>query len=276
MMLQRRVGTGTACEQLPVVGMGTWNTFDLPPGASREPLVEVARELYAAGARLIDTSPMYGAAEAVCGEIIEHLEQRRGTFLATKVWTRGVEAGRAQIRRSMQLLRASQLDLVQIHNLLDWRAHLSTLRDLQAAGTVRFIGITHYTVAAHADLEAALAAEPFDFVQLNYSLATRAAETRLLPFCQERGIAVLVNRPFEEGELLRRLRHRPLPSYAREIGCADWAQLCLKFIISHPAVSCVIPASASAAHMRRNLQAGVGPVPDGELRQRMVADAGLR
>jgi diketogulonate reductase-like aldo/keto reductase len=279
MMHERRIGPlkgpGQAREALPLLGMGTWNTFDIVPAASRAPLLDVARELYSAGGRLIDTSPMYGAAEAVCGEIIQQLGARSATFLATKVWTRGQEAGRAQIQRSMQLLRTEQLDLIQIHNLLDWRAHLPTLRELKAAGGVRYIGITHYTVAAHAELEAVLRAEPFDFVQLNYSLATRAAEARLLPYCQDRGIAVLVNRPFEEGELLRRLRGRALPGYAAQLGCVDWAQLCLKFIIAHPAVSCVIPASASLAHMRSNLQAGSGPLPDVELRRRLVVDAGL-
>lgn len=275
MMLERSVGAGAARTALPVVGMGTWNTFDLPPGAAHAPLLEVLREFHACGGRLIDTSPMYGAAEAVCGELIAQLAIRPELFLATKVWTRGGEAGRQQIRRSLQLLRTDQLDLVQIHNLLDWRTHLATLRELKDAGTVRYIGITHYTVAAHADLEAVLRAEPCDFVQLNYSLATRAAELRLLPLALERGIAVLVNRPFEEGALLRRLRGRPLPGYAAQLGCADWAQLCLKFIISHPAVSCVIPASASVAHLRSNLQAGSGPLPDAELRRRMAADAGV-
>ena len=262
-----------AGERLPVIGMGTWNTFDVDASAAREPLLEVAREFYAAGARVLDTSPMYGAAEAVCGDLMQRLEGRARTFVATKVWIRGREAGRAQIRRSLQLLQTQRLDLLQIHNLLDWREHLLTLRELQDAGTVRFIGITHYTDAAHADLEAVLRAEPFDFVQLNYSLATRGAEARLLPFCQERGIGVLINRPFEEGQLLRRLRGRPLPTYAAELGCTDWAQLCLKFIIAHPAVSCVIPASSAVAHMRSNLQAGSGPLPDAELRRRMVADA---
>jgi diketogulonate reductase-like aldo/keto reductase len=275
-MLQRAVAAGDGREQLPMIGLGTWNTFDVPAHASREPLLEVTRELYAAGGRLIDTSPMYGAAEAVCGELIEQLQARSHTFLATKVWTRGAQAGRAQIQRSLQLLRTRHLDLVQIHNLLDWRSHLPTLRALKDAGTVRFIGITHYTVEAHADLEAVLREESFDFVQLNYSMATRAAQDRLLPFALERGIGVLVNRPFEEGELLRRLRGRALPGYAAELGCVDWAQLCLKFIISHPAVSCVIPASASAAHMRSNLQAGSELLPDAELRQRMVVDAGLQ
>jgi len=274
--LQQRMIPAGSGEALPLVGMGTWNTFDIEAQAPRESLLQVAQEFYAAGARVLDTSPMYGEAEAVCGEIMAKLERRPQTFLATKVWTRGLEAGRAQIQRSLQLLRTTQLDLLQIHNLLDWRVHTATLRDLKAAGTVRFIGITHYTEAAHADLEAVLRAESFDFVQVNYSLVTRAAEARLLPFCQERGIGVLVNRPFEEGQLLRRLRGQPLPPYAAEIGCADWAQFCLKFIISHSAVSCVIPASSTALHMRSNLQAGCGPLPDAELRRRMVADGNVR
>jgi diketogulonate reductase-like aldo/keto reductase len=276
MMSQQMPAGADRRTALPLVGLGTFNTFDVPPQAPRTALVQVLQEFYSAGARVIDTSPMYGQAEAVCGELVAKLGERQRTFLATKVWTRGVAAGRAQIQRSLQLLQTEHLDLLQIHNLLDWRVHLPTLRALKEAGTVRFIGITHYTVSAHADLEAALRAEPFDFVQLNYSLATRAAEARLLPFCQERGIGVLVNRPFEEGELLRRLRGRALPTYAAEIGCVDWAQFCLKFIISHPAVSCVIPASAAPAHMRSNLQAAVGPLPDPELRRRMAAEVAER
>jgi diketogulonate reductase-like aldo/keto reductase len=273
-LLQRQIPGSQ--EVLPLVGMGTWKTFDIAEDAAREPLLAVAQEFYAAGARVLDTSPMYGAAEAVCGELMARLGRRPQTFLASKVWTRGRAAGQAQIQRSLRLLQTAQLDLLQIHNLLDWQVHAATLRDLKATGTVRFTGITHYTESAHADLEAVLRAESFDFVQLNYSLATRAAEARLLPFCQERGIGVLVNRPFEEGQLLRRLRGRALPSYAADIGCTDWAQLCLKFIISHPAVSCVIPASSTALHMRSNLQAGCGLLPDAQLRQRIAIDAGVQ
>jgi diketogulonate reductase-like aldo/keto reductase len=274
-LLERLIPAAGDGESLPLLGMGTWRTFDVDAQVAREPLLQVAQEFYSAGARVLDTSPMYGAAEAICGEIMAKFERRSQTFLATKVWTRGRAAGQAQIQRSMQLLQTQQLDLLQIHNLLDWRVHASTLRELKAAGSVRYIGVTHYKASAHSDLEAALRAEPFDFVQLNYSLATRAADARLLPFCQEQGIGVLVNRPFEEGQLLRQLSGRALPSYAAEIGCADWAQFCLKFIISHPAVSCVIPASSTALHMRSNLQAGCGVLPDMKLRRRMVTDANL-
>jgi diketogulonate reductase-like aldo/keto reductase len=169
-------------------------------------------------------------------------------------------------------LRAARLDLLQIHNLLDWRTHLTTLRSLKDAGRVRYIGITHYTVNAHSDLEAVLRAEAFDFVQFNYSIATRAAEQRLLPFCQERGIAVLINRPFEEGALFTRVGNRKLPAYAREIDCTNWSQLFLKYIVSHPAVTCVIPATSRVNHMRDNVKGGSGRMPDEKLRQRMARD----
>jgi aryl-alcohol dehydrogenase-like predicted oxidoreductase len=169
-------------------------------------------------------------------------------------------------------LRTPRLDLLQIHNLVDWHSHVPTLRSLKESGRVRYIGITHYTVNAHADLEAVLKAERFDFVQFNYSIATRAAEQRLLPFCREHGISVLINRPFEEGTLFTKVANRKLPAYAREIDCTSWSQLFLKFIVSHPAVTCVIPATSRVSHMRDNIKAGSGRMPDQKLRERMVKD----
>ncbi|MGH8179171.1 MAG: aldo/keto reductase [Steroidobacter sp.] len=274
-MLRRKIPTSKDSESLPVIGMGTWNTFDVGAGASeRAPLVEVLETFYATGARLIDSSPMYGAAERVTGDLVAQLGKQAQTFYATKVWTTGRDKGAAQIEQSLRLLKTPKLDLLQVHNLLDWRTHLTTLRALKSEGKVRYIGVTHYIDAAYDDLEASLTSEPFDFAQFNYSIASRAAEKRLLPFCQERGVAVLINRPFEEGDLFTQVRNRKLPAYAAEIGCTSWAQFFLKFIVSHPGVTCVIPATSRVTHMRDNLQAGFGPMPDAAMRARMAKDFG--
>jgi diketogulonate reductase-like aldo/keto reductase len=240
--------------------------------AERAPLVEVLEAFFAAGARVIDSSPMYGKAEAVTGDLLQKLDQHQHTFLATKVWTSGRDKGVAQIDQSMRRLQTPRLDLLQIHNLVDWRTHVPTLRALKEQGKVRYLGVTHYTVQSYPDLEVALREERFDFVQLNYSMATRAAEQRLLPFCQERGIAVLINRPFEEGELFTAVRNRKLPVYAREISCSSWSQFFLKFIISHPAVTSVIPATSRVDHMQDNVKAGFGPMPDAAMRERMAKE----
>lgn len=271
-MLERRIAS-TNRESLPVIGMGTWNTFDVGSGnEERAPLAEVLKVFYGAGARVIDSSPMYGAAERVTGDLVADLGKQAQTFYATKVWTAGREKGLAQIEQSLRLLKAPRLDLLQIHNLVDWRSHVPTLRLLKEQGRVRYTGVTHYTVGAHIELEETLKAQSFDFAQFNYSIATRAAEARLLPFCQEHGVAVMINRPFEEGDLFTRVRNRKLPGYAAEIGCTTWAQFFLKFIVSHPAVTCVIPATSRVAHMQDNLQAGFGPMPDAKLRERMAKD----
>jgi diketogulonate reductase-like aldo/keto reductase len=272
-LVERRIPSSKTGESLPVIGMGTWNTFDVGASADeRAPLLEVLEAFYAGGARLIDSSPMYGAAERVTGDLVAQLGRRANTFYATKVWTSGREKGLAQIEQSLRLFKTSKLDLLQIHNLLDWRTHATTLRTLKSEGRIRYSGVTHYTVGAHADLEATLRAERFDFAQFNYSIATRAAEQRLLPFCQERGVAVLINRPFEEGDLFTRVRNRKLPGYAAELGCASWAQFFLKFIASHPAVTCVIPATSRVTHMNDNLRAGLEPMPDAKMRERMAKD----
>jgi diketogulonate reductase-like aldo/keto reductase len=262
-------------ELLPVIGMGTWNTFDVGSSqADRAPLAKVLDAFFASDARVIDTSPMYGKAEGVTGDLLERPDRHRTAFLATKVWTSGRDKGLAQIEQSMRLLKTPRLDLLQIHNLVDWRTHLPTLRSLQAQDKVRYLGITHYTVQAHAELEAVLTAEKLDFVQFNYSMAERAAEERLLPFCQERGIAVLINRPFEEGAMFAAVGTRKLPAYAREIGCTSWSQFFLKFIVSHPAVTAVIPATSRVDHMLDNLKAGIGPMPDAAMRERMAKELG--
>lgn len=269
-MLRRSIpATG---EALPVIGLGTSDVFDVGGGsAERAPLAEVLRALVDGGGSLLDTSPMYGRAEAVVGELAEALGLRDRLFLATKVWTSGREAGLAQMEESRRRFRTPRLDLLQVHNLVDWRTHLATLRDWQRAGRIRYTGVTHYTASAHDDLEQVLRSEPLDFVQLNYSLVEREAERRLLPLAAERGVAVLVNRPFAEGALFRRVRGQALPSWAAELGCASWAQLFLKWIVAHPAVTCVLPATRRPEHLEDNMQAGQGPLPDAAQRERIAA-----
>lgn len=250
-------------EPLPVIGLGTYQGFDVAPGsAAYAQLPEVLHALFAAGGSVIDSSPMYGRAEATTGELLAAAGSRSRAFLATKVWTRGRAEGRRQIEESLRLLRADPVDLLQVHNLLDWRTHLPTLRELKAAGCIRYLGITHYSAGAYDELAAVMRAERFDFLQINYSLDEREAERRILPLAAECGMAVLVNRPFGGGGLLRRLRDRPLPGWATEIGATTWAQLLLKFVLSQPAVTCAIPGTGRPEHMADNARGGVGPIPD--------------
>ena len=260
-------------ELLPVVGVGTWRTFDV--GAKpedRAPLAEVLRLLFEAGGSAIDTSPMYGSAEAVVGDLLAAANARAKAFIATKVWTTGRDAGIAQMRNSLRLLKTDRIDLMQIHNLVDWRAHMPTLRAWKAEGRIRYLGITHYTQSAHGELESVMRTEKWDFVQLNYALDDRAVERTLLPLAAERGIAVIVNQPFGGGGLLRKLSSRKLPDWAGEIGVTSWAQLLLKFVLANPAVTCVIPGTGKPAHMTDNLQAGFGIYPDAALLKRMLAE----
>lgn len=258
---------------VPVVGVGTWRGFDVGANAaSRARLTEVLEALFAAGGRVIDSSPMYGSSEEVTGDLLAAMGRQRDAFVATKVWTSGRDAGRAQMEASMRLLRDDRIELMQIHNLMDWRTHLPTLRAWKAEGRLQHIGITHYRRDAHAELARVLKAQPFDMVQLNYSIDDRSAEQDLLPLAQARGVGVLVNLPFGGGGLLRRVRAMPLPGWAAEIGCDTWAQVLLKFVLSHPAVTCVIPGTGRPAHMRENAKAGVGAMPDAALRARMIAD----
>ena len=258
-------------EEIPVIGMGSSDTFDVGDDpASREGLRGVLRSLVAGGGRVIDTSPMYGRAESVLGDLIDELGLESQLWYATKVWTRGREAGARQIDESFARLRTKKLDLLQIHNLLDWREHVPTLRALQAAGRVRYAGITHYRAEAHADLERVLGEEKFDWLQINYSLAEREAEQRLLPFSRDRGVAVMVNRPFADGAMFAKVRGRPLPDWAAEIGCRSWGQFFLRFVVSHPAVTCVIPATSKPQHMIDNAAAGLAPLPDQQQRRRMA------
>jgi aryl-alcohol dehydrogenase-like predicted oxidoreductase len=261
-------------EELPVIGLGTSQTFEVGEGeAARAPRRGVLEAFFAGGGRLIDTSPMYSTAEQVLGDLLTP-GMRSRAFLATKVWTRGAGAGVEQMTRSGELLKTTRLDLIQVHNLLDLDTQLGTLREWKAAGRVRYVGVTHYTVSGQAELERVVRRERLDFVQLNYSPATRAAERRLLPLAAERGVAVLVNRPFEDGELFARVRGRPLPGWAAEVDAASWGQLILKFIAAHPAVTCIIPATASVTHLEDNLAGGVGRLPDERQREQIAAALG--
>lgn len=271
--MTRRIIPSTG-ESLPVVGCGTWIGFDAARGTDTYArLPGVLSALAEAGGSVIDSSPMYGRAEAVVGELLAASPGLRDKlFLATKVWTTGRQAGVAQMQRSIELLNTERIDLMQIHNLLDWKTHLETLRAWKSAGRIRYIGLTHYTASAYAELEVAVKSARPDFVQLNYSIDDRAAEARLLPLARELGVAVIVNMPFGGGGLLRSLSGRPLPDWAAEIGCASWAQVLLKFVLAHPAVTCVIPGTSRAEHMAQNAQAGSGSMPDAALRERMARE----
>jgi diketogulonate reductase-like aldo/keto reductase len=269
-LIRRRIPVSG--EWLPVIGLGTSGPFEVGSDArARQPLEAVLRGFFAGGATLIDTSPMYSSAEAVLGDLLTAGMQSRA-FIATKVWTRGEREGVQQMARSMDLLRRSRVDLMQVHNLLDLDTHLRTLRRWKEEGRIRYLGITHYTVESHARLVEIIEREPIDFVQFNYSATTRAAEQRLLPLCADRGVAVIVNRAFDDGEIFARLKDRALPPWAAEIRCTSWAQLLLKFVIAHPAVTCVIPATGKVRNLEDNLAAGRGPLPDAR-QCRLIAEA---
>lgn len=259
-------------ETIPAIGLGTWRTFDVgATEAARELLREVLQRFVAQGGRVIDSSPMYGNAEVVVGDLSIDLGVRDSLFLATKVWTSGREAGMAQMEQSFRRLATSRLDLMQIHNLLDWRTHLRTLREWKQAGRLRYLGITHYTAGAYDELERVMRSEPLDFVQLNYSMGEREAERRVLPLARDRGLAVLANRPFQGGDLFRKVRGQSLPSWAADLDCESWAQFFLKWILAHPTVTCVIPATSRPEHLVDNMKAGQGRLPDAATRERMVA-----
>lgn len=247
-------------ESLPVIGLGTWQTFDVGnDDAARAPLREVLSAFRSAGGAMIDSSPMYGTSETVAGDLIAAQSARAQLFIATKVWTQGRASGIAQMEASMQKLRAPMIDLMQVHNLQDHDVHWPTLRAWKAERRVRYIGITHYTESAYRDVARVIERdkdETIDFLQINYSAAERSAESRLLPLARERGIGVVINRPFAGGELIRRLRDKPLPAVAKDIGATSWPQLLLKFVISHEAVTCAIPATSKLAHLLDNMRAG--------------------
>lgn len=258
-------------EAMPVIGLGTWQVFDVGADErARQPLRTVLREFADAGARVIDTSPMYGRAEAVTGDLVAEMGLRPRVFLATKVWTSGREAGIAQMRRSAELLKSPVLDLIQIHNLVDWRTHLATLRQMKEARQVRYVGITHYTTGSLTELARILESEPgIDFVQFGYSLASRDAEQRLLPVAAARQVATIVNQPFETGGMFQRVRGRPVPEWTAEFDCTSWAQLFLKYILAEPAVTCAIPATGSPEHIEDDLKAGFGRLPDARQREQI-------
>jgi diketogulonate reductase-like aldo/keto reductase len=258
-------------EAMPVIGLGTYQVFDVGRDqAIRPQLRQVLEIFFAGGGRMIDSSPMYGSAEAVTGELLAAMTARPKAFLATKVWTSGEDKGVAQMRRSAELLRSDVIDLMQIHNLVDWQTHLKTLRRMKEQGKIRYLGITHYTTGSLPELARIIARERIDFVQLGYSIETRDAEARLLPLCAERGVGVIVNQPFEQGGLFRKARGKTLPPWAADFDCASWAQYFLKYLVGHPAVTCVIPATDKPDHMKDDLLGGVGKLPDDRQRQQMA------
>ena len=259
-------------EALPVVGLGTYQSFDVGGNASeRSPLKEVLRLFVEQGGKLVDSSPMYGPSESVVGDLATELGITPQLFMATKVWTSGRDAGIRQMEESFRRMKVERMDLMQIHNLLDWKTHLATLKQWKAAGRIRYIGITHYHSGAYADLERLIKTRDFEFVQFNYSIAEREAEERLLPLAQEAGVAVIVNRPFAQASLFSRVRGKEVPGWAAEFDCKSWGQFFLKYIISHPAVTCVIPATAKPQHMLDNMMAGIGRLPDEVTRRKMAA-----
>jgi diketogulonate reductase-like aldo/keto reductase len=259
-------------ERIPVIGMGSWITFDVGRDAAlREKRVEVLRTFFDMGGGIVDSSPMYGSSQEVIGYCLGRLKDKRGLFSATKVWTWRKNSGISQMEESRQLWGVDRFDLMQIHNLLGWEGHLETLLADRAAGRIRYVGITTSHGRNHDDMAEIMAAHPIDFVQLTYNILDRKAERRLLPLAAERGLAVIANRPFRRGDLFEYFARHPLPAWASEIDCRNWAQFLLKFIVSHPAVTCAIPATSRADHMVENMGALYGRLPDQVLRERMIA-----
>lgn len=267
---QRRIpSSGRA---IPIVGLGTWQAFDVaPPGEDWDQARAGLAAFAKAGGRVVDSSPMYGQAEAAIGALSSELGVNEQLFIATKVWTQGRAAGIEQMRASMAKLRRARIDLMQVHNLVDVGTHLATLAEWKAAGTIGHLGVTHYTESGYDALERVMRAHRLDTIQINYSAAEREAERRILPLARERGIAVIANRPFAGGDVFRRLRETPLPPWAAEIGCASWAQVLLKFVLSHPSLTCAIPGTRNPRHVLDNLGAGSGLMPDTAMRERIAA-----
>lgn len=259
-------------ERLPAIGVGTWQTFDVgPDAAARRALKEVLVAFAKAGGRVVDSSPMYGSSESVTGDLVAELGLAPNLFFATKVWTSGRDEGIRQMETSFSRLRVQRMDLMQVHNLVDTAVHTKTLQDWKARGRIRYLGITHYTSSAYAEVERWLRTGNYDFLQINYSLGERESAERLLPLAQEKKVAVIANRPFGEGALFSRVRGKALPGWAGEIGAATWAQFFLKWIISHPAITCAIPGTGKPGHMLDNLAAGTGALPDAAMRAKMSA-----
>lgn len=259
-------------ELIPVIGLGTSRVFDVGSSESERAAVKAVLEaLVESGGRVVDTAPMYGRAEGVVGELVAAAGLRSRLFLASKVRTTGHDAGLAQLETSLKLVGAGRMDLMQVHNLVDVKTQLATLRKLKEAGRIRYVGVSHWKASGHAELEKTLRDEALDFVQLNYSIVEREAEARLLPLAIERRVAVLVNRPFARGDLFDRVKGKPLPDWAASFDAASWGQFFLKFVVSHPAVTCAIPATAKVEHLRDNMAAGFGRLPDQATRERMAA-----
>jgi len=259
-------------EPLPIIGVGTWQTFDVgAASAARTPLREVLKLMTQSGRGVVDSSPMYGTSESVAGDLVAELGTREQLFMATKVWTSGRDAGIRQMETSFKRLRVERMDLMQVHNLVDVDTHTKTLQDWKAKKRVRYIGITHYTSSAYAEVERQMKKAQYDFLQINYSLGERESEKRILGFAKDLNMAVIANRPFAEGALFRRTKGKPLPPWAAELGIESWAQYFLKWIVSHPAVTCAIPGTGNPKHMADNLGAGHGALPDEAGRKRMAA-----
>ncbi len=258
-------------EKLPLIGVGTWQTFDVGgDAAARASLREVLSLFAQAGGRVIDSSPMYGSSETVTGDLLAEAGLAGKRFVATKVWTNGRDEGIRQMEQSFARLRVARMDLMQVHNLVDAATQTKTLEDWKAKDRVRYIGITHYTSSAYAEVERWVKTGRYQFLQINYSLAERSSEDRLLPLARDKNVAVVINRPFAEGALFRRVRGKPVPDWAAEFGAATWAQFFLKWIVSHPAVTCAIPGTGKPEHMADNLAAGKGALPDAAMRLRMA------
>jgi diketogulonate reductase-like aldo/keto reductase len=258
-------------ERLPVIGMGTSRTFDVGNDpARRQQLAAVLQTFFDQGGAVIDSSPMYGSAEQVTGDLLRMVDNKGALFAATKVWTNGEREGISQMQRSSQRMGVEVFDLMQIHNLRDWQIHLKTLKRWKADKKVRYIGITTSHGRFHEELEVILENEPFDFVQFSYNILNRTVEERLLPIAQERGIATLINRPFARGDLFRMVKGKELPAWAADIDVQSWGQFFLKFVVSHPAVTCAIPATSKPHHMLDNMGAGFGRLPDLAMRKRMI------
>jgi diketogulonate reductase-like aldo/keto reductase len=259
-------------ERIPVVGLGSWITFNVGDDRQlRDECAAVMRAFFEAGGRVIDSSPMYGSSQEVIGYGLRKLGMPRSLFSADKVWISSGARGPAQIEESRSHWNVPRLDLLQVHNLLAWEDHLPTLLAMKRAGRLRYVGITTSEGRRHREVEQIMARQPIDFVQVTYNVLDREVENRILPLARDRGIATLINRPFQQGSLIRRVERHRLPPWAAEIGAGSWAQLLLKFILAHPAVTCVIPATSQVAHVRENLGGGAGPLPDEAMRRRIIA-----